>query len=83
MAVMIFVSAMSVVFVRSANRQNFLTLKVATLERDRLTEEWGRLQLERATWSLHELIEEEARTTLKMNAPKPSDIIVIRLDSQS
>ena len=83
MAVIIFISAMSVVFVRSANRQSFLVLKVATLERDRLTEEWGRLQLERATWSLHDLIEKEARTSLRMSAPEPSDIIIIRLESQS
>ena len=79
MAVIIFISAMSVVFVRSANRQSFLVLKVATLERDRLTEEWGRLQLEHATWSLHDLVEHEAREKLQMIAPGPGDIVVLRL----
>ena len=72
----IFVSAMSVVFVRSANRQSFLALQAATYERDRLSEEWGRLQLEHATWSLHDLIENEARRKLGMIAPDPGETVV-------
>ena len=75
----IFVSAMSVVFVRSANRQSFLALQAATYERDRLSEEWGRLQLEHATWSLHDLIENEARRKLGMIAPNPGETVVLRL----
>ena len=78
----IFVSAMSVVFVRSANRQSFLALQVATYERDRLSEEWGRLQLEHATWSLHDLIENEARRKLGMIAPDPRETVVLRLGSR-
>ena len=78
----IFVSAMSVVFVRSANRQSFLALQAATHERDRLSEEWGRLQLEHATWSLHDLIENEARRKLGMTAPNPGETVVLRLGSR-
>jgi cell division protein FtsL len=78
----IFVSAMSVVFVRSANRQSFLALQAATYERDRLSEEWGRLQLEHATWSLHDLIENEARRKLGMIAPDPGETVVLRLGSR-
>ncbi len=75
----VFISAMAVVFVRSANRQSFLTLQAVTLERDRLSEEWGRLQHEHATWSLHDLIENEARQRLDMIAPHPIETIVLRL----
>ncbi len=75
----VFISAMAVVFVRSANRQSFLILQAVTLERDRLSEEWGRLQLENATWSLHDLIENEARQRLDMIAPNPTETIVLRL----
>jgi cell division protein FtsL len=78
----IFVSAMSVVFVRSANRQSFLALQAATYERDRLSEEWGRLQLEHATWSLHDLIENEARQKLGMIAPDPGETVVLLLGSR-
>ena len=83
MALIVFISAMAVVFVRSANRQSFLALQTATLERDRLSEEWGRLQLEHATWSLHDLIEHEARQKLQMIAPGPGDVVVLRLAPES
>ena len=79
----IFVSAIAVVFVRSANRQSFLALQAATYERDKLSEEWGRLQLEHATWSLHDLIENEARQRLDMVAPDPREIVVLRFGPRS
>ena len=79
----IFVSAIAVVFVRSANRQSFLVLQAATSERDKLSEEWGRLQLEHATWSLHDLIENEARQRLDMGAPDPREIVVLRFGPRS
>lgn len=79
----VFITAMAVVFVRSANRQSFLALQAATLERDRLSEEWGRLQLENATWSLHDLIENEARQKLDMIAPNPLETIVLYLAPRS
>ena len=79
MALLVFISAMAVVFVRSANRQSFLALQAATLERDRLSEEWGRLQLEHATWSSHNLVEHEARQKLQMITPGFEDVVVVRL----
>ena len=79
----VFITAMAVVFVRSANRQSFLALQAATLERDRLSEEWGRLQLENATWSLHDLIENEARQKLDKIAPNPLETIVLYLAPRS
>ena len=79
MALVVFISAMAVVFVRSANRQSFLVLQAATLERDRLSEEWGRLQLEHATWSLHDLVEHEAREKLQMITPGFEDVVVVQL----
>ncbi len=81
LAFVIFISAMSVVYVRSANRQHFLAVQAATAERDRLSEEWGRLQLEQATWSLHDLIEYEARRQLQMIAPGPENTIILQLAS--
>ena len=79
MALVVFISAMAVVFVRSANRQSFLALQTATLEPDRLSEEWGRLQLEHATWSSHNLVEHEARQKLQMITPGFEDVVVVRL----
>ena len=83
MALLVFISSMAVVFVRSANRQSFLSLQAETLYRDRLSEEWGRLQLEHATWSLHDLVEHEARQKLHMIVPSPQDIVVIKVGPSS
>ena len=78
-----FLSAMAVVFVRSANRQSFLLLQTAAVERDRLNEEWGRLQLEHATWSLHDLVEHEARNKLQMVTPGSEDVVILYLGLDS
>ena len=79
MALLVLISALAVVFVRSANRQSFLVLQAATLERDRLSEEWGRLQIEHATWSWHDLVEHEARQKLQMITPGFEDVVVVRM----
>ena len=49
-------SALSTVLIRYENRQMFLEVRGAEIQRDRLNDEWGKLQLEQATWSLHSLI---------------------------
>ena len=54
-------SALSTVLIRYENRQVFLEVRDAEILRDRLNDEWGKLQLEQATWSLHSLIAFEAR----------------------
>ena len=54
-------------------------MPAAAVERDRLNEEWGRLQLEHATWSSHDLVEHEARHKLQMVAPGSEDVVVLYL----
>ena len=75
------VSALSTVLIRYENRQVFLEVRDAEIQRDRLNDEWGKLQLEQATWSLHSLIAFEARQKLGMVPPGPHDIVVLRLKS--
>jgi cell division protein FtsL len=74
-------SAFAVVLVRYENRQVYLDVREAEVQRDRLNEEWGKLQLESATWSLHSLVAMEARRELEMVPPAPSDIVVVRLEA--
>ena len=74
-------SAFSVVLVRYENRQVYLDVRQAEVKRDRLNEEWGKLQLESATWSLHSLVALEARRELEMLPPPPGDIVVVRLEA--
>ena len=74
-------SALSTVLIRYENRQVFLEVRGAEIQRDRLNDEWGKLQLEQATWSLHSLIALEARQKLGMVPPDPQDTVVLRLES--
>ena len=56
-----------------------LQVRSAEEIRDELNDEWSRLQLEKATWARHNLVEEAARKELGMVTPGPSDIVVIQL----
>ena len=73
------VSALSVVVVRHQNRLEFLDMRSAEERRDQLNDEWGRLQLEKATWARHNLVERSAREELGMVTPGPADIVVVQL----
>ena len=79
LGVMARVSAILVVVVRHQNRLEFLQVRSAEEIRDELNDEWSRLQLEKATWARHNLVEEAARKELGMVTPGPSDIVVIQL----
>lgn len=76
-----FISALAVVMVRHQNRVEFREVRVAEKLRDRLNDEWGRLQLEQATWSRHNLVEQAARQELGMVTPEPTDIVVVQLEA--
>ena len=73
------VSALSVVVARHQNRLEFLEVRSAEERRDQLNDEWGRLQLEKATWARHNLVEQAARQELGMVTPGPTDIVVVQL----
>tara|TARA_Y100000766_G_scaffold250794_1_gene234036 strand:- start:327 stop:608 length:282 start_codon:yes stop_codon:yes gene_type:complete len=74
----IFLTAISIVVVRHQNRLEFLDIQSAQKFRDKLNDEWGRLQIEKATWARHNLIEKSAREELGMITPGPDDIFVLQ-----
>lgn len=81
LSLLTFVSALAVVVVRHQNRLEFREVRAAEKLRDRLNDEWGRLQLEQATWSRHNLVEQAARQELGMVTPGPTDIVVVQLQA--
>lgn len=72
-----FASALGVVVCRHEARRAFVELQRLEGERDAMNEEWGRLQLEQATWATHGRIEELARTRLGMRRPEGNALIVV------
>jgi cell division protein FtsL len=71
-------SAIAVVFARHEHRQLFIQLTKLEKARDELNIEFGRLQLEQATWAESNRIDQVARTRLGMVFPESGDIVVVR-----
>ncbi|MGH8174444.1 MAG: cell division protein FtsL [Rhodanobacteraceae bacterium] len=71
-------SAIGVVYAIQKSRVLFVELTRLGSERDDLNFEFGRLQLEQATWAENNRIEQIARGRLGMVSPNPADIVVIR-----
>ncbi len=71
-------SAIGVVFARHEHRQLFIALTGLEKARDELNIEFGRLQLEQATWAESNRIDQVARERLGMKFPDTSDIVVVR-----
>jgi len=75
--VLTLISAAAVVAIRHENRLEFVALQQQERERDALQAEWGRLMLEKATWTSQNNVAETAGKTLEMTAPAPDRIITL------
>ena len=71
-------SALAVVYARHENRQLFVQLTRLEKARDELDIEFGRLQLEQATWAESNRIDQVARDRLGMKFPEGAEIVVVR-----
>jgi cell division protein FtsL len=71
------VSALAVVHGRHRHRQLFVQLSELESQRDELDIEFGRLQLEQATWADPNRIEQIARGPLGMKYPEAADLRVV------
>jgi cell division protein FtsL len=72
-------SGIAVVHARQEHRQQFVALSALERERDELNIEFGRLQLEQATWAETNRIEQIARAELGMRYPGVGDLRVIQV----
>ena len=72
------VSALAVVYARHQHRQLFVQLTRLEKARDELDIEFGRLQLEQATWAESNRIDQVARDRLGMKFPEGDEIVVVR-----
>lgn len=71
-------TAIGVVFARHEHRQLFIALDGLQKARDALNIEFGRLQLEQATWAEANRVDQVARTRLGMKFPEADEIVVVR-----
>ena len=71
-------SAIAVVYARHEHRQLFVDFKRLERERDELNIDFGRLQLEQATWAESNRIDQVARNRLGMAFPSADETVVVR-----
>lgn len=71
-------SAIGVVYARHQHRLQFVALDKLTKVRDELNIDFGRLQLEQATWAESNRIDQVARNRLGMVFPQADEIVVVR-----
>ena len=70
-------SAVAVVLARHQHREGFIELSRLEKTRDELNIEFGRLQIEQATWSETNRIERIATAKLGMKFPEGAEIVVV------
>jgi cell division protein FtsL len=70
-------SALAGIWVRHEARKLVQQLQALDEVRDELQEEWGRLQLEQATWGTHSRLEAIARKSLGMTMPRGEQALVV------
>ena len=71
-------AAVAVVVTRHDYREAFIALSKAERERDELNIDFGRLQIEQATWSETNRIEQIAIGQLGMKFPEGADVVVVQ-----
>ena len=71
-------TALLIVRDRHEHRQAFIALNRLDKSRDELNIEFGRLQLEQATWAESNRVDQVARARLGMVFPRTEDIVVVR-----
>lgn len=70
-------SGIGVVYARQQHRQAYIELTRLEKQRDELNIEFSRLQLEQATWSETNRIEQVATERLDMGFPRGAEVVVI------
>jgi cell division protein FtsL len=75
--VAVLASAITVVWTQHESRVQFIELSRLQNERDELNIEYGKLELEQATWAEPRRVDNEARQKLGMLTPRPQDIQLV------
>ncbi len=83
LVVLIVASAIAVVAVRHQNRLVFVELQNYEKGREEYQLQWGRLMIEKATWTRQHNVADDAENTLEMTVPAPEKIITLELDQRA
>jgi cell division protein FtsL len=71
-------SSVGVVFAKHQGRELFIELQALAYERDNMDIEWGQLQLEQSTLTMHGQVERAARERLGMVSLTTANTVIVR-----
>lgn len=77
-ALLLFVSAIGVIFSKHQTRMTFIELQRLEAERDRLDIEWGQLKIQQSYSATPGHVEQVAYAELKMLTPRPADVRIVQ-----
>jgi cell division protein FtsL len=72
-------SALGVLYSKDFNRRSFINYQNAVQIGNKLQTDYGKLLLERSTWTAQERIQRIAENNLGMQMPNPTEIVVLKL----
>lgn len=75
---LVFASAVGVIWSKHRARSLFVELQSLTTERDEINIAWGQLKLEQSAWATHGRVEKMARADLKLVIPKPEEVRLVQ-----
>ena len=78
MALLLFASAVAVIWSKHQSRREFIELQRQQAERDRLDIEWGQLQLEESYSATPARVEQVAYHDLQMVTPRPHEVRIVQ-----
>jgi cell division protein FtsL len=76
--IMLFSSAMGVIWSKHQSRSLFVELQKLEKQRDRLDVEWGQLKLQQSKDAAHGRVEQFARAQLRMTIPTPTQVSLVK-----
>ena len=79
LAILVFISAMGVVYVTDLNRRLFINDQQLQAQNAEEQTQWGKLVLEQSTWSTQARVQRIAQTQLNMELPTPSQIVMVKV----
>jgi len=77
LASVLITTAFAVIVTRHEARKSFVDLQQLEATRDELNVDWGRLQLEHATWAEASRVEHVARADLGLIKKAPERVVVV------
>lgn len=78
---LLLLTALSLVYIKDLNRRLFIDYQTLQQQSNQMLLDWGKLLLEKSTWSVQARVEQLAENSLQMRIPQSGDIVLLPLQA--